>query len=221
MDPIPVLLQNEDWLVVDKPHSLSIHNEEDPYNLIKILKKQLDLKTLYPVHRLDKETSGVQIFALNKKSAQNLSLEFQSNRVKKIYQGLIKGSLKKKDGVWDSPLTDKAEGRRSPRGLSRNRVACTTKYRVLKESRFLSLCEFNLLTGRQHQIRKHTATAKAPLVGDSRYGSQSMNQKINELYGTDRMFLHCCEIEILGENIKSENVPNFDIFFKETSRPTS
>ncbi len=212
---IQVLLQDKDWLVVDKPCGLSVHNNEDPENLIQKLSAQCGIKDLLPVHRLDKETSGVQIFALHKKSAQKLSQEFQENRVNKIYRGLVKGAFKMKTGLWNKPLTDKAEGRRSPQGLSRNRVPCQTEYKVIKESAHLSLCEFRIITGRQHQIRKHAALAKHPLVGDSRYGSQTLNQKIKELYGVSRMFLHCQKIEILGVTLLSKSEPNFDVFFRK------
>lgn len=215
MKPIPILVSNEDVLVVDKPSGLSIHNNEDPENLMGILLKQEGLNTLYPVHRLDRETSGVQIFAVNKQSAQDLSAEFQSDRVGKHYLGLVKGQLKTKEGTWNLRLTDKAEGRKVPQGITKNRVHCATQFKVIQESKYLSLCEFRLLTGRQHQIRKHTAIAKHPLIGDPRYGIKAINSKISKLYGEDRMFLHCTEIEILGTKYKSNNVPKFEIFFKE------
>ena len=201
-------------LVVDKPPGLSIHNNEDPENLVKVLSSQLGIETLYPVHRLDKETSGVQVFALNRKSAQTLSEEFQAHRVEKTYWGLVKGVLKVKKGLWDKPLTDKAEGRKSPQGLARNRVPCATEYKVIQESAYLSLCEFRLLTGRQHQIRKHTALMNHPLVGDTRYGSQAINMKIKQLYKTDRMYLHCMKMVLAGQTIESQNIPQFHIFFE-------
>jgi len=214
LQTIPILFQDKDWLVVDKPHGLSIHNNEDPDNLVKVLSSQLKFQTLYPVHRLDKETSGVQVFALNKKSAQTLSEEFQAHRVQKTYWGLVKGVLKVKKGVWAKPLTDKAEGRRSPQGLARNRMPCATEYRVIQESVYLSLCEFRLLTGRQHQIRKHTALINRPLVGDTRYGSRTINTNIKNIYKTDRMFLHCMEMVVLGQTLKSKTIPEFHIFFE-------
>ena len=214
---IPILLRDSDWLVVDKPYGLSVHNNEDPENLIKVLSAEANIKDLFPVHRLDKETSGIQIFALNKSSAQRLSLEFQNNRVQKLYWGLIKGILNPATGCWNKPLTDKAEGRRSPQGLAKNRVPCQTDYRVIKTSAHLSLCEFNLITGRQHQIRKHSALAKHPLVGDSRYGSPGLNQKVKELYKTDRMFLHCTKIEIAGVTLESKPDRIFEPFLSELS----
>ncbi len=214
LSPIPILLQTDDWLVVDKPPGISIHNNEDPENLIKVLVEQTGAVSLYPVHRLDRETSGVQIFALHKKSAQQLSGEFESDRVGKYYEGLVKGQLKNLKGVWDKALTDKAEGRRVPQGVSRDRVPCVTEYKVIRSSKFLSHCEFRLLSGRQHQIRKHAALAKHPLVGDTRYGNKALNAKISGLYDENRMFLHCREIEILGEKLISKNSPSYLKFFE-------
>ncbi len=215
LQPIPILFHYKDWLVVDKPHGLSIHNNEDPDNLVKVLSSQLSLESLFPVHRLDKETSGVQVFALNKESAQTLSGEFQAHRVQKTYWGLVKGVLKVKKGLWDKPLTDKAEGRKSPQGLARNRVPCATEYKVIQESSYLSLCEFRLLTGRQHQIRKHCALINHPLVGDARYGSQALNMKIKQIYQNDRMYLHCMEMVLAGHKLESKTIPEFNIFFKD------
>ena len=188
--PISILFKDQNWLVVDKPCGLSVHNPEDSSNLMKTLCAQLmtlsdeklKIKDLYPVHRLDKETSGVQIFALNKSSAQALAEEFQNHRVNKIYWGLVKGVPQSETGLWNKPLTDKAEGRKSPQGLSKNRVECATEFTVIKRSPYLSLCEFRILTGRQHQIRKHAALAKHPLIGDPRYGSPSLNKKIKEIF---------------------------------------
>lgn len=209
MQSVPILFRDQNWLVVDKPPGLSIHNHEGPINLMEALAEQLDIEPLFPVHRLDKETSGVQIFALNKETAQKLSTEFQSGRVRKVYLGLLKGNLQPENGRWDRPLTDKAEGRKLPQGMAKKRVPCCTEYRVLKQAAHVSLCEFLLLTGRQHQIRKHTALAGHPLIGDNRYGSPSVNKKIKELFGVDRMFLHCLEIEIAGQKLKSQNIPDF------------
>ncbi|MCB0378418.1 MAG: RNA pseudouridine synthase [Bdellovibrionales bacterium] len=215
LQPIPIIFQNENLLVVDKSAGLSVHNNEDPQNLIKLLATQIPEEDLYPVHRLDKETSGVQIFALNKKTAQILSGEFALDRVKKLYWGLVKGTFNPPKGLWNQPLTDKAEGRKNPQGTARNRVPCRTEYKVLKESPYLSLCQFRLLTGRQHQIRKHSALAKHPLVGDARYGSETLNRKLKGLYGTERMLLHCMEIEILAERFESKAIPDFNVFFEK------
>jgi RluA family pseudouridine synthase len=195
---ITLLHQTADLIAVDKPPGLSIHNVEDPENLLSLLQKQKGVAKLYPVHRLDKETSGVQILATNESAAKRLALEFQSRAVTKIYMGVLRGLMTATQGVWAQPLTDKSEGRRNPAGLAAQRVPCETWFRVLESSNYFSLCEFNLITGRQHQIRKHAALAKHALVGDARYGDEKYNAQIAEKYNHDRMFLHCSQITISG-----------------------
>jgi len=196
---IEVIYQDKSILVVNKPPGISVHNNEDPENLLSVLAKQLKLGPLLPVHRLDKETSGLQILAFDAEGAKALATEFQNRAVKKIYQGILRGQLKIKQGVWSRPLTDKAEGRKNPEGKSPDRQPCETMFKVIGESQYFSLCEFDLKTGRQHQIRKHAALANHALVGDPRYGESKYNEKMAKLLSEPRMFLHCSEISLLGK----------------------
>ncbi len=200
---IPILYQDSDLLAVDKPAGISVHNNEDPQNLLKLLQKQVPASKLYPVHRLDKETSGVQLLALNESAAKNLASEFEKRAVDKIYSGVLRGELKQNSGLWNQALTDKAEGRKNPAGASRERISCETQFTVLNANKFFSMCQFELITGRQHQIRKHSALINHSLVGDARYGDPRYNKKMADLYKTDRMFLHCHRIQILGQNLES------------------
>lgn len=197
------MFQDKGWLAVDKPAGISVHNNEDPQNLLKLLQTQLDLKQIFPIHRLDKETSGIQLLALDETHAKEFSIEFQNRQVEKIYEGLLRGQLKAQSGVWSQPLTDKAEGRKNPSGQARDRVPCETRYTLLEKNNYFSHCEFHLITGRQHQIRKHAALANHSLVGDPRYGDRKYNLKISHVYKTDRLFLHCCKIKILGQTLIS------------------
>ncbi len=198
---IPILLENQNFVAVNKPAGLSVHNEDAHGNLLSLLETQLKISKLFPVHRLDKETSGVQVLALNEIAAQKLSQQFQEREVLKIYRGILRGKLSTLVGVWKLPLTDKAEGRKNPQGIAQNRIPCETRYRVLQASNYFSDCEFQLITGRQHQIRKHAAISGNSLVGDPRYGDPKYNQKMAEIYKTDRMFLHCYQIEVLSNQI--------------------
>lgn len=220
---IEILFQNQDFLAVAKDSGVSVHNNEDGQSLLDILEKQLataqggGLK-LFPVHRLDKETSGVQVFALSTEAAAKVAHEFQTQRVRKIYIGVLRGQLKPQEGVWDRPLTDKGEGRKNPEGSARERVSCVTQFRVLKSSSYFSLCEFDLMTGRQHQIRKHAALTNHPLVGDPRYGEPKYNEKIKNLYKFSRMVLHCSRLEVLGQVIDCPRPKIFDELFSQTVR---
>jgi RluA family pseudouridine synthase len=210
---IPILYQDSNWIAVDKPEGISVHNNEDPQNLLMVLERQLKIKKLYPPHRLDKETSGIQILALNESWAKTLGIEFQSKSVQKFYLGLLRGELKTAQGVWSQPLTDKAEGRKNPSGISRERIPCETRFKTLKESKYFTLCEFQLITGRQHQIRKHAALSNHAIVGDPRYGDKTYNQKMAELYHATRMFLHCSNLNLLGQSLQSPTPPVFETFF--------
>lgn len=198
MEPVRILSQNKDYLIVDKPVGISIHNQEDPQNLLQLLQRQLGLQKLFPVHRLDKETSGLQALALQQDSARQLSEEFQKGNVVKVYLGILRGSSPHQQGAWKEALTDKAEGRRNPAGVAKDRMPCETRYKVLQKNKFFSFCEFHLITGRQHQIRKHTALAGHALVGDPRYGDPAYNKKISGIYQIDRLFLHCHHLKIAG-----------------------
>lgn len=214
-DKISILFQNEEIIVVNKPEGISVHNNEDEQNLIITLEKENSFSKLYPIHRLDKETSGIQILALNNEAAQKYSSEFQNRQVKKIYHGVLRGQLKEFSGSWTRPLSDKAEGRKNPQGQSKDRVPCETKFSTIKQNKYFTLCEFELITGRQHQIRKHTALANHPLVGDSRYGENKYNEKIKNVYSTSRMFLHCSHIKIFNLSFESTLTENFYHLFRE------
>jgi tRNA pseudouridine65 synthase len=210
---IQVLLQKNGLIAVNKPFGISVHNNEDPSNLLILLEKQLGIAKLYPIHRLDKETSGIQLFGENDVVARELSMQFQQKTVKKIYTGVLQGVLAAKAGAWRAPLTDKSEGRKNPAGLSAARVHCETKFTVLSASGYFTLCDFDLITGRQHQIRKHTALVKHCLVGDPRYGDPKYNKRIASIYKTERMFLHCRELHIAGEKIEAAVPKEFSALF--------
>jgi RluA family pseudouridine synthase len=209
-----VIFKNSDFIAVNKPAGLSVHNNEDPENVLSLLKKSQKLSSLFPVHRLDKETSGIQIMALNEKAAKHLAEQFQTRTVEKIYIGITRGLLKELEGIWRQPLTDKAEGRKNPQGIAKERVTAETRFRVIKSSKYFSEIEFHLITGRQHQIRKHCALANHALVGDPRYGDPKYNQRMADIYGTDRMFLHCHKIEISGQKLDSSLPREFELLFK-------
>ncbi len=198
---IPVIYEEKEWLAVNKPSGISVHNNEDRDNLLSLLEKQLGHSALFPVHRLDKETSGIQIVALTETAAKDLASEFQNKNTNKFYAGVLRGQLKSDSGVWEHALTDKAEGRKNPAGIGNQRIPCATEFKVLQKNKYFSYCEFKILTGRQHQIRKHCALTNHAIVGDSRYGDTKYNQKIFSLYKNERMFLHSQRMQILNTEI--------------------
>ena len=206
MIQLPILAQGTSWIVINKPVGVSVHN--DPQDVCALLRQQLKPGTfedLFLVHRLDKETSGVLILALNSKAAKELAEQFQSKTCEKIYTAILRGTLKISDKTssewesWTKPISDKAEGRKNPQGASKDRISARTDYRLIKSSQYLSMIEVKLFTGRQHQIRKHSAMDNHSIVGDSRYGDSKYNSRMSDIYGTDRMFLHARSLKIFIE----------------------
>lgn len=196
---LPVVEKSKNWLVIDKPFGISVHNESG--DVRSLLKNQLHKGTfhdIYPVHRLDKETSGLLLVATEQETAAALSEQFQTHKAEKNYVAVLRGSLPVSDEwiTWDFPISDKAEGRKNPQGLLKDRVEAKSQVKVLESNKFFSLVEVRLLTGRQHQIRKHAALAKHAIVGDARYGDGKYNEKMAELYGTERMFLHAFRLTL-------------------------
>ena len=202
---LPVIAEGPGWIVIDKPAGVSVHN--DPNDVTQILRKQLkpgSYQDIHPVHRLDKETSGLLLVALNANLSRELAEQFQAHTCEKTYYAILRGAMPVSDSyqTWNQPISDKAEGRKNPQGLSKDRVEARTDYKVTEANKYFSLIEVKLLTGRQHQIRKHSAMAKHSIIGDARYGDTKYNSRMANIYRTDRMFLHAAKlrIKISGED---------------------
>jgi len=187
---IEIIHQEKNWICVNKPSGLSVHNQEDETNLKEVLQDQLQVDWLQPVHRLDKETTGLIIFSLNKDTVSKWNNVFTSDKTIKKYLGVTRGLVTPESGTWDLPLTDKGEGRNTPQGIKKAQKPCTTHYKTLQKNKYFALIEFQIETGRQHQIRKHCALAKHCLLGDNRYGDKKYNKRIANMYKVDGMALH-------------------------------
>lgn len=211
MEPIHILEVQNGWIAVDKPCGLSVHNDpgDDLVSLLfdwikadPVLAGDLGVGPefgIHPVHRLDKETSGVILFATDKKVLSELSELFKKNQVKKTYLALVHGTFDKDVKgfqYWDRHLTKTAGGRNNPSGKGK-KVDCKTRYKILQQSRRYSLLEIDLLTGRKHQIRRHAKLAGHPVTGDTRYGSKKSAKYLKDVRDYDRMGLHCKRLEFV------------------------
>lgn len=191
MNKIEILQDSKTWLVVNKPAGLSVHNNEDETNLIKLLDRQ-GHKGFSAINRLDRETSGIMVLSSESEVSKSLQASLSENSSLKSYLAIVKGSFseEKKAGRWDQDLTNKAEGRKNPLGIKKDRVKCLTHYKVINGDKYLSLLELAIETGRQHQIRKHCISQKHQVIGDQRYGDQSFNSLIKKKYSFSNMALH-------------------------------
>ena len=220
MEHIHILDFQKGWLAVDKPCGLSVHNDPGNdlvsavYDRIRsdaLLTKHLGIDALsqvHPVHRLDKETSGVILFATDMNVLGHLSELFEKGRVKKRYLALVHGGFDQETGshqyhIWDYPLSKTAGGRENPVGKGRI-VNCMTRYRVLQQSSHYSLLEIELMTGRKHQIRRHAKLSGHPVTGDKRYGSKRSIHYLRNTLSYHRLGLHCKSVEFVPPAQKKE-----------------
>jgi 23S rRNA-/tRNA-specific pseudouridylate synthase len=190
---IQILAENNFFYVIHKPAGLSVHNQTPSvHEYIKTHKLPEHF-----VNRLDRETSGLMLIAQKPEYHEPLSLALAEGA--KIYRALLRGLIKDQTAIWNKPLTDQAEGRKNPQGVSKNRIACSTEFTSLRTSKYFTEAHLKLNTGRQHQIRKHAALANHAIVGDPRYNDENYNKNIFKLYSVNRMFLHAEKISFVFE----------------------
>ncbi len=203
MKEIEILQNNKSWIVVNKPAGLSVHNDEDKTNLIKMLEIQ-GFKNYSAVNRLDKETSGIMILSSDRETSSKLQASLADKLTSKKYLAIVKGTFTKDkyNGTWNQELTNRAEGRNNPLGIKSERVKCITHFKVLKTTKYLSFMQFKIETGRQHQIRKHCIIQKHQIVGDSRYGDKKFNSLIKKKYSFTKMALHSYKLRFSFENLE-------------------
>ena len=125
--------------------------------------------TIFTVHRLDKDTSGLVIFAKNETSHKYLSKLFEDRKVEKYYLGIVIGSPENKTGMIDAPISEHPL-HKGLMAVHRNGKPSQTSYEVLEANRYFSLVSFQLHTGRTHQIRVHAKNIGHPLAFDTMYG---------------------------------------------------
>ncbi len=164
-----VLEENNDFIAINKPAGLLTipDREGKEVSLKQILKERFG--EIFTVHRLDRETSGVVVFAKNEDSHRELSRLFESRETTKIYNGLVLGNPATSSGTIDQPISEHP----SKKGLMtvyKKGKESITEYEVLENFRFYTWMQFRILTGRTHQIRVHMKYLGHPIVCDPLYG---------------------------------------------------
>ena len=181
---------DDDLLVINKPYNLAVQGGTGiKRHLDGLLLSAFSSKKITPrlVHRLDKETSGVMLIALNRKMASYLSSLFKNKDIYKTYWAITEGSPIKIRGEINFIIEDN-EKKESYNSL--------TKYnKVLEINDYLSWVVFRPVTGRTHQIRKHASMSNFPIVGDKKYGNK--NQKLIKF---NKLHLHSHSVDFKGLN---------------------
>lgn len=209
LDPgaaLPVLYRDDHVVVIDKPSGLLVHrspiDRHERRFAVQLLRDQLGQR-VYPVHRLDKGTSGALAFALDRESAAALATAFASGAVAKTYLAVVRG-WPDDAGVIEHALEPVADAY-APAATGTARAA-RTSYRTLGRielpvsvdryptSRY-ALVELVPDTGRRHQLRRHLAHVSHPIIGDSTYGKGRHNRLFAERYVVRRLMLACVRLE--------------------------
>lgn len=164
-----IIAETENWVAVNKPSGLlSIPDREGKETSLKTLLKE-KYGEIFTVHRIDKDTSGLIIFAKNEAAHKHLSKQFEDRQTKKIYLGLVTGSPSVKTGRIDSPIAEHP-ALNGTMIIHRKGKEALTDYEVLEDFSIYSLVRFQIHTGRTHQIRIHMKDIGHPIVCDVLYG---------------------------------------------------
>lgn len=203
--PLRVLYVDDALVAIDKPAGLLVHastlDAHEHRNARTLLEAQL-ATPLWTVHRLDKATSGVLVFARSRDVARTLGAAFEGGMVAKRYLALVRG-WPPLEGTIDYPLA------RDPElpAAGQPRLPAVTRYRLLvchewpfadgrhASSRY-ALVEVEPLSGRRHQIRRHFKHLAHPLIGDSTHGKGAHNRAVAQWLGISRLWLHACRLVV-------------------------
>ncbi len=189
---IKLLYEDDHIIVIDKPPGLlSIATEaEKQRTAYYILNEYLKQKgeRVFIVHRLDRDTSGLMVFAKTEEAKRRLQSNWQE--AEKTYVALVEGRLKEKEGIITGYLKETETFLVHPSRSKIDAKYATTAYRVLKEEKDYSLLEIKLLTGRKNQIRVHLSGIGHPVAGDKKYNAKTNPFKRLCLHASSLSFRH-------------------------------
>ncbi len=203
---LEILHQDEALVAIDKPSGMPVHRgwARDGLPALQALRDQLG-RHLYPVHRLDRATSGVLLFALSSEAARGVQAQLEAHEVEKRYLALCRGCDPALVRV-DHPLAREEGGEARP---------AVTELELLGRFERYGLYEVRPLTGRRHQIRRHLKHASHPLIGDTKYGKGEHNRLFRERFGFHRLALHASQIRLRhplsGEPLEIQAPPSPDL----------
>lgn len=223
---IEVLFEDDYCLIVNKPNNVLVHHSYYSRNikddsLLQLLRKQFEGSNFFPVHRLDRKTSGIIVLAKDKTYVSKFQALFTSDSIQKKYYALVRGfceaagridsRVKNPDtGVYKEALT---------LYKTISQITLNIPVQPYDTSRY-SVLEFEPKTGRMHQLRKHANKMAHPIIGDHKYGNRHHNQMFESNFDLDLLFLHAHSLSFThpftDENLCiTKKTPSFwNTFFK-------
>ncbi len=204
LDGVSIVFEDKDILVVEKERgilSVATKNEREKtaYNILKNYLKEKDPKDkIFVVHRLDRDTSGVMIFAKSEKAQDILQTTWNDSVKERTYVALVEGNVKKdRDTIISYLAENKAMVTYSTTNEEEGKKAIS-HYKVLKRNKNFSLLEVNIETGRKNQIRVHMQDLGHSVVGDKKYGSTKNPIRRLGLHAHTIVFVHPITKEVLS-----------------------
>jgi tRNA pseudouridine65 synthase len=184
---LSIVYRSAGLVAVDKPSGLAVHRgqAQDSVHALELVRDQVGAY-VYPVHRLDRGTSGVLVFALSPEAARSLSSAFEAGSVEKRYLALVRGVPPDTARV-DHPLS---------RDEGKPPQSAVTELRTLLRYGRYALVEAIPRSGRTHQIRRHLKHLSCPIIGDVRYGKGDHNRWFRARYAFHRLALHASSLTL-------------------------
>jgi len=198
---LEIIYQDSYCLLVTKPNNVLVHhahhsrNKINEKSLLQLLEDQLATK-YYPIHRLDRKTSGIILLASKRSYVASFQSLFTNNQIQKIYFGVVRG-FSQEFKIIDSPVkgrdTDVYKEAETHIKLL-DKITLDIPVKPYDTSRY-SLVELQPKTGRMHQLRIHMNKVSTPLINDAKYGDKNHDIMYGEQFGWKNLFLHAGSLE--------------------------
>jgi tRNA pseudouridine65 synthase len=209
-DSLPIIYRDAHLIAIHKPAGLLVHrtvlDRHETRFAVQLLRDQIGQR-VHPVHRLDRGTSGVLLFALEREVARALGAQFEAQQVDKIYLAVVRGhppeagriehALSRQYDDYEFRPPDRIGAAQDAVTHYRRCAEVELPYRVDRypSSRY-ALLELRPETGRRHQLRRHLKHIAHPIIGDATYGKGAHNRLFQELFGCRRLLLACLHMRL-------------------------
>ncbi|MCO6555942.1 MAG: tRNA pseudouridine(65) synthase TruC [Gilliamella sp.] len=205
-----ILYQDDDLIAINKPSGWLVHrswlDKNETVVVMQTLRDQIG-QHVFPIHRLDRPTSGVLLFALSSDVARIMSEEFAKKQIEKTYHAIVRGYVEG-EAVIDYPLVEELD-KIADKFTNKNKPAqdAVTFYKSISkievpikvgkfETARYSFVELKPQTGRKHQLRRHMKHIFHPILGDSKHGDLHQNRAFATYFNIKRLMLHASKLEI-------------------------
>lgn len=208
---LEILFEDDHYIAINKPSGLLVHKTkiakgENPEFAMQMLRDQIG-QWVYPLHRIDRPTSGILLFAKSSEDASLFTTQFTEHRIEKYYLAVVRGYLKEDQFVSEYPLKkdligELQEARTEFWSMAKVElpISSSPKYPT---SRY-SLVKAYPHTGRMHQIRRHLAHERNYLIGDTTHGENKQNKFFRDQYGLHNLLLHAWQVKFSHPVLNTE-----------------